>query len=159
MNNRQRGVSQDELSSIYQMHDRIQAIAEPDRAVEVAASSLALNLLPNGCIRDSSGPTQTTRLSRTGCLRFLTSSVTFRRSLIRSTLVAFNWTAKLIMGRIFLLTVWSWSFGSTVIELGSAGWLLQKKLKESLQNTAYVKMHNGLSSPGLPKWCPTEKGP
>ena len=90
MNNRQRGVSQDELSSIYQMHDRIQAIAEPDRAVEVAASSLALNLLPNGCIRDSSGPTQTTRLSRTGCLRFLTSSVTFRRSLIRSTLVAFN---------------------------------------------------------------------
>ena len=33
MNNRQRGVSQDELSSIYQMHDRIQAIAEPDRAV------------------------------------------------------------------------------------------------------------------------------
>ena len=88
MNNRQRGVSQDELSSIYQMHDQIQVIAEPDRAVEVAGPSLAVNLLPGECIRDSRGPTQTMCLSRTGCLRFLTSSVTFRRSLIRSTLAA-----------------------------------------------------------------------
>ena len=88
MNNRQRGVSQDELSSIYQMHDQIQAIAGPDRAVEVEGPSLAVNLLPGECIHDSSGPTQTMRLSRTGCLRFLTSSVTFRRSLIHSTLAA-----------------------------------------------------------------------
>ena len=88
MNNRQRGVSQDELCSIYQMHDQIQVIAGPDRAVEVAGPSLAVNLLPGECIHDSNGPTQTMRLSRTGCLRFLTSSVTFRRSLIRSTLAA-----------------------------------------------------------------------
>jgi len=50
MNNRQRGVSQDELSSIYQMHDQIQVIAGPDRAVEVAGPSLAVNLLPGECI-------------------------------------------------------------------------------------------------------------